>query len=455
MTIIRFPGGKGPGGQSELIDLAVHLKQRLISFVVAGKLRPLFVESIEENDVDFVDEGDRIEFTDWFIFEWEDVDGSTTIEHFLASNDDLSDREREMLSAWDDGALDDLFRVADLRSGFIELADAFGNIYRTVPTSCHSDELGLEAGNVISTRIIPVADFYVLSGVQKRFGAEGTETLGPDGPRTEGDSETEEELAALLAEEGRLVEDEVDNLLEFDATSFEEGTLARFAREYLDSIFEATEEEAFESEAYALNALVRFTDEVGPDRPSDLRGDDLLEFFALWYPRQWYDLRSESAKSALTAVWRFLRYLDAALGTFIQTEYERDVMPKLYDVPRCVMATFLLEGVTQARDADETMASLIDGTAADVSDIIEGIFDVSDVEGTNVTLSSPPIDPEDDDDTAIDFDVRIPEEVAGLVIVGDFIECIVVEVSGQWSLAGVRAVYPTAAGGFLTRADLA
>ncbi|MBK6425893.1 MAG: hypothetical protein IPF82_06770 [Blastocatellia bacterium] len=109
MTIIRFPGGKGPGGQSELIDLAVHLKQRLISFVVAGKLRPLFVESIEENDVDFVDEGDRIEFTDWFIFEWEDVDGSTTIEHFLASNDDLPDREREMLSAWDDGALDDLF----------------------------------------------------------------------------------------------------------------------------------------------------------------------------------------------------------------------------------------------------------------------------------------------------------------------------------------------------------
>lgn len=454
MTIIRFPGGKGPGGQSELIDLAVHLKQRLISFVVAGKMRPLFVESIEDNAVDFSDESDRIEFTDWFVFEWEDVDGSTTIEQFLAANEDVADRERDMLSAWNDGAMEDIFRVAELRGGFIELADAFGNIYRSVPTSCHADELGLEPGDVISTRIIPVTDFYVLSGIQKRFGAEGSETLGPDGPRNAGDNETEEELAALLAEEGRLTEDEVDNLLEFDAGSFDEGTLARFAREYLDGLFGTMPEDAFEAEAHALNALVRFTDEVGPDRPSDLRGDDILEFFALWYPRQWHDLKAESAKGALTSVWRFLRFLDAALGTFIQTEYERDVMPRLYDVPRCVMATFLLEGVTSTRDSDETLASLIDGTAADVSDIIEGIFDVSVVDGTAVTLSSPPADPEDDDGDAIEFSVRVPEEVAGLIVVGDFIECIAVEVSEHWSLAGVRGVYPTAARSFLSRADL-
>lgn len=454
MVIIRFPGGKGPGGQSERIDLAVHLKQRLISFVVAGKMRPVFVESIEDNTVDFSDESERIEFTDWFIFEWEDVDGSTTIEQFLAANDDLSDREREMLAAWDDGAMEDLFRVADLRAGFIELADAFGNLYRTVPTSCHSDELGLEVGNVVSTRILPVADFYILSGVQKRFGAEGAETLGPDGPRLAGDSETEEELAALLAEEGRLVEDEVDNLLEYDAHNFDEGTLARFAREYLDTIFGTMEDEAYESEALALNALCRFNDEVGPDSPNDLRGDDILEFFALWYPRQWHDLKAESAKSALTSVWRFLRYLDGALGTFIHTEYERDVMPLLYDVPRCVMATFLLEGATAARDSDETLASLIDGTAADVSDIIEGIFDVSAVVDTTVFLSSPPADPEDEPGDEIEFDVLVPEEVAGLIVVGDFIECIVVEVAGTWSLAGVRAVYPTAARQFLSRAEL-
>lgn len=454
MTIIRFPGGKGPGGQSEVIELVVHLKQRLIAFVVAGAMRPQFLESIKENEVDFSDEAERIEFTDWFIFEWEDELGSSTIDVFLDSNDDLTEREREMLEAWADEAMEDIFRVVELRGGFIELADAFGNIYRSVPTSCHSDELGLGPGDVISTRIIPAADFYVLSGVQKRFGSEGTETLGPDGPRMAGDSETEEELAAMLAEEGRLTEDEVDSLLTFNADGFDDGTIARFAREYLDSVAATMDDEAFESEVRALNALVRFTDEVGPDWPAELRGDDMLEFFALWYPRQWFDLRSESAKGALTTIWRFLRYLDAALGTFIQTEYERDVLPQLYDFPRCVMATFLLEGVTSTRDSDEARASLIDGTAADVSDIIEGIFDVSDVAGTVVTLSSPPANPDDDDGDAIDFEVRVPEEVAGLVVVGDFIECVAVEVSGQWSLADVRGVYPKAARTFLSRADL-
>ena len=454
MTIIRFPGGKGPGGQSELIDLVVHLKQRLIGFVVAGAMRPQFVEAMEENDVDFSDEADRIEFTDWFVFEWEDELGSSTIDVFLASNDDLTERERDMLAAWGEGAMEDIFRVADLRGGFIELADAFGNVYRSVPTSCHSDELGLAPGDVLSTRIIPVADFYVLSGIQKRFGSEGAETLGPDGPRTAGDSETEEELAALLAEEGRLTEDEVDSLLTFNADGFDEGSIARFAREYLDSVGGTMDEEAFDSEARALNALVRFTDEVGPDWPADLRGDDMLEFFALWYPRQWWDLKAESAKAALTTVWRFLRYLDAALGTFIQTEYERDVLPQLYDVPRCVMATFLLEGVTSTRDSDEARASLIDGTAADVSDIIEGIFDVSAVVETTVTLSSPPENPDDDDGDAIDFDVRVPEEVAGLIVVGDFIECVAVEVADHWALADVRGVYPKAARAFLSRAEL-
>ena len=135
MNVIRFPGGRGPSDRSKVVNLAVHLKQRLISFVVAGDMRPLFVESIEDNEVEFSDEDERIEFTDWFIFEWEDVDGSTTIERFLSSNDDLATNEREMLQAWNDGSIENIFRVADLRGGFVEFGDAFGNLYRAVPTS--------------------------------------------------------------------------------------------------------------------------------------------------------------------------------------------------------------------------------------------------------------------------------------------------------------------------------
>lgn len=449
MNVIRFPGGRGPSDRSKVVNLAVHLKQRLISFVVAGGMRPLFVESIEDNEVEFSDEDERIEFTDWFIFEWEDVDGSTTIERFLSSNDDLATNEREMLQAWNDGSIENIFRVADLRGGFVEFGDAFGNLYRAVPTSCETDDLGFEIGDVVSTRILPVGDFYVLSGIQKRFDVDGSEILDPDVT----DSETEDELAELLAEERRLTENEVDHLLEYDVRDFKEGTLGRFAREYLDRIFETLPEQDYEAEARALDALVTFNDEIGPDRPNDLRGDDILEFFALWYPRQWHDLDDGSAKLALTSILRFLRYLDTVLGTFVGTEYERDVLPQLYDLPRCVKATSILVATGQDRDTEEALDSLIDGTATDVSDIIEGIFDVSSVDASTVTLSSPPFNPEDYPGEPTAFVVQVPDAAAGLVAIGDFVECIVVEIAGTWSLAGVRGVYPSAARAFLSRAE--
>lgn len=460
MTIIQFPGGKGPDRRADALATAVRLKQRLISFVVTGLLRDAFVESVHDNEVDFSDENERIEFTDWFIFEWEDEDGSTAIDQFVEAGDDLSTDERSMLRAWNDGSMEDVFRIAEVRDGGLDLADAFGNRYLALPTSAIPGESGVQVGSVISTRIVPVSDFYVLSGIQKHYGSGGATLLGPEGLPLAPGQEDEESLAALMAEDGRLEDDDVDDLLEYEVESYEPGSVARVAREFLRDCSRSGDEKTFGGDVKAMNALVRFTDEVGPDGASEMSGEHLLEFLALWYPRQWFDRTPRSAESVVNAVGRFAAWMDAQHGTRLARAYERDVAPNVRDeLPRCMQVAHLLELAIPPKDPDADARSLIDGTSTDIRDIVEGIFDVILVESGSIRLSSPEIDILDMDGTGtadlLTVTLPVSPIVTEMIRCNDCIECIAVLKDDTWSLADLRGYYPAAARPFLSPPDVA
>lgn len=165
MNVINFPGGTEPHVDPDAVERAVKLKQRLVRFVTQGPMREAHDALMHESGVDPSNLYEFIDFTDWFIFEWEDEDGTRVIDELLAAETDLSNEDRRLAEAWTE-AIDDLFEVAGRReSGFL-LTDGEGERYFAVSTSASASELGLEPGMMVETRLLPVGDIHLLSGAQ-------------------------------------------------------------------------------------------------------------------------------------------------------------------------------------------------------------------------------------------------------------------------------------------------
>jgi hypothetical protein len=175
MSVINFPGGPEPHIDRELVERAVALKQRLIAFATSGPLAERYRELFEEQGVDGSDFGEFVDFTDWFIFEWEGEDGARVIDEFAESESELEPDDLRILEAW--GApVSDLFTVVAVRPEGILLADEEGARYFAVPTSLGADQMGLEPGLTLGTRLVPVGEVYLLSGTQEVYSDEA----GPD-----------------------------------------------------------------------------------------------------------------------------------------------------------------------------------------------------------------------------------------------------------------------------------
>src|SRR4051812_8277456 len=109
MTIINFPGGKR-GRDDEEIERASHLKRRLVDFVTKGPLAELHGREMQETGIHEPEFHEYVDFTDWFIFDWEGEDGATVLDEFLTANPDLDAADRALLDRWYD-SIDDIFQV--------------------------------------------------------------------------------------------------------------------------------------------------------------------------------------------------------------------------------------------------------------------------------------------------------------------------------------------------------
>jgi hypothetical protein len=164
MNIIDFPGNAGRKPES-LMERATRLKQSLVSFVHEGAMQVAFEEELQSRGLEPLEGYALIDFTDWFIFEWEGDDGQCVLDEFIDANPELADEDVEILEGWYE-AIDDVFEIVGREGDGFLVRDEEGDEYLVVPTAMSAAGLPWSPGLHVSTRILPVGDAYMLSGIQ-------------------------------------------------------------------------------------------------------------------------------------------------------------------------------------------------------------------------------------------------------------------------------------------------
>lgn len=329
MTIINFPGG-GHRRDDE-VERAAALKRRLVEFVTRGPMRETHAAEMRDTGLEDPEFHEFIDFTDWFIFEWESEDGATVLDEFAAATPDLSDEDRRLLESWYD-AIDDVFRVVTVAPEGVTLRDNDGASYFAVPTNATASELGWRENTLVHTRLVPAGDAYLLSGIQSFYDGTDLEDLpeGIDlsafGRVLDGEDDDEDDEIELAVPDVRRLE----------AAERAPGSVAEAAHAWLAETADAVKAETADAHAYAVSLLAHYAADatVAAD---ELSHEDLLEFLAVWYPRAAADRGLGVTRGVLSSVGKFTAWLGKRYGTEVGAEYKRRVLPALKDdLPRTI-----------------------------------------------------------------------------------------------------------------------
>src|SRR5262245_49063036 len=274
MTIIQFPGGPRRGDGDD-VERAAELKRRLVDFVTRGPLKETHAAEMQETGIDEPEFHEFVDFTDWFIFEWESEDGARVLDEFIASEPGLSEADRHMLESWYD-AVDDVFQVVSVTPEGVTLRDSEGETYFAVPTSPDGPELGWHPLTLVHTRLVPVGNVYLLSGIQSFYDGADLASL-PEGIDVSAfgnvaDGETEGSSSTTTVVDVRSM----------SPSERPQGSIADAARAFLDETGGALKTATLDGQAAALSLLALYSkDDVV--RASELTAEDLLDFLAVWY----------------------------------------------------------------------------------------------------------------------------------------------------------------------------
>ena len=142
-----------------------RFKSDLTVFATAGPLREeyelqrrLFVESAQPGD-----EHEAESVLDWFLFDWFDDEGHGVIDHFLNTESELEEADREILLDWLD-SINSVFEVRSARKGSFELLELDSGEVYSVKT--HSDRAPFKRGQFLIARLLPLGDELIFSGLQ-------------------------------------------------------------------------------------------------------------------------------------------------------------------------------------------------------------------------------------------------------------------------------------------------
>src|SRR5262249_44486 len=120
-----------------------------------------------------------VDFTDWFIFDWEGEDGARVLDEFVAASPDLAESDRILLDSWYE-AVDDIFQVLEIGEDGVLLRDGEGDVYFAIPTNIPAPELGWRPKTLVQPRILPVGTVYLMSGIQSFYSGPELDEL-PEG----------------------------------------------------------------------------------------------------------------------------------------------------------------------------------------------------------------------------------------------------------------------------------
>jgi hypothetical protein len=454
MTIIQFPGGGDRGRDDETaVERASRLKRRLVDFVVRGPMRDEHARAMADAGLDEPEFHEFVDFTDWFIFEWEGDDGECVLDEFLASEPELADEDRQLVDAWYD-AVDDVFQVVEVADDGVTLRDGEGATYLAIPTNMKPGELGWRPRTLVHTRLVPVDDIYLMSGIQSFYGGPDAEELPADIDITAfKDMLDGGELDALDPDDDEDDEDAIviDDVRDVPEHELVEGTVAAAARRFLDETAASLKPETADAHALTVSFLAYRAAERGVELASAVDAGLLLDFLAVWYPRVAPERTLGLTRQVIGATGKFAAWLGRVYGTSVGRDFKRDVLPAVKDdLPRTVKAMDEMLrwgpmfGISQLLGA---LAERVEGDgrpgARNDVDSFQGRFAVVAVDEDRVTLR--PSATESGAVVAL-HTIDLPRRTADLLRPGDVVEGVFQTVDGRLIAEGIECIYGPAAG---------
>ncbi len=152
----------------ELMQCSIHHKREMLRFSNNPRFDRAYRQQIRARfggRTFFGDEDDLANFSDWFIQQHRLHDGRTIVDCYVAAHPELPEAERDFLLGW-----------RNIREGVFEVTGRDGAVLHTVNlvddlpyrVRTNSDEAILDhmpPGTYIGSRIVPVHDDWLLSGV--------------------------------------------------------------------------------------------------------------------------------------------------------------------------------------------------------------------------------------------------------------------------------------------------
>jgi hypothetical protein len=158
----------------ELLERAARLKHRLVSFAqqtprVARHLDKDLSERFRGSSL--ADDTDVINAIDHFILRHRLPDGRSVIEHFVGSNRELADTDRQLVLGWSD-VVDGIFQIKTNDGNGIDAVNLIDELtYRIRANAGPAVLARFQPGDFLVGRVVPLGDVWMLSGAQSGFPA--------------------------------------------------------------------------------------------------------------------------------------------------------------------------------------------------------------------------------------------------------------------------------------------
>ena len=442
MNVIPFPGGKPPDGEDGDIERYRNLKRRLVAFVVEGPMRGRLDAEMEAEGVEGTDFAEFVDFTDWFIFDWEGDDGTCVLDEFLDSQTDLSDEDQQMLEDWYE-PVHDLFQVVDLDDRRVTLRDGDGALYTAVPTNMTVGELGWRERTIVETRLLRVGEVYVLSGIQSFYDGAELQLLPKDFNAAA--------LAHMSDEEAMGIADELAGEMEIGTAIYDvrelgpeerpPGSVAAECYDFLAETKGSVKPETLEAHALNLSLLSEFCTLRESALVEQFTDAELLRFVAIGFPVETPDRTAGAARQLLATMKRFTAWLDRRHATALHQFLVEHVLPAVKDdLPRVVRAGGEIDAAFPTFSVGQLLGVITDPETVE-HEVIEGVFRVVAVEGFALTLAPHGHGAPDVGDLVVDF----PGKAVRHMRLGDFVLCTLGRFGAATILEDVEAVFPPAA----------
>jgi hypothetical protein len=151
-----------------LLERAGDLKGELVEFASRPRFSHAFRSAVRKRfgPVVVADEGELIDFMDWFVLQHRLPDGRTVVEHFTAARRDLPEAERLLLLGWRD-VVEGVFEIGRRDGPALLALNLIDELtYRMRSNRGHMVFGAMPKGHFMVGRLVPIGDEWMLSGAQ-------------------------------------------------------------------------------------------------------------------------------------------------------------------------------------------------------------------------------------------------------------------------------------------------